>query len=213
MKSQALCQANIDYEETLDRLKANSTIGRLRLGGGRPPAECHIILDKIKGLEETTILISTRGKIQISYIGCQALYESLNFLKENLVPKAGEDLNLRLLRIPLFHSELYLRSSHAFQKAVQEAYIEVINPGLSTVERGRKLMELVHMLLQAQNRLTLMVIKEAIQEDDEEKMLCNLFRGLEFFTTDVIGDVAGICWLNRDIAADVLKAMLPKGEG
>jgi predicted transcriptional regulator len=86
-------------------------------------------------------------------------------------------------------------------------------PGLSVTDRGKRLIDGVDTLLRYQRALTLMAIKLAVSAPSE-KTAAHRFRVLmDRFTTYAAGNAMWLCWLNKDIAADVLEAMLPKGEG
>lgn len=86
-------------------------------------------------------------------------------------------------------------------------------PGLTVTDRGKRLIDGVHALLAYQKALTLMAMKLAMSAPDEQKAAHRFLVLMDTFTPDAAGNALWLCWLNKDIAAGVLEAMLQKGKG
>jgi len=141
-KNQDIYLANIDYEATREEIWSKCTkFQKVRVGGGRYPAESHIIVEVddykesvLRGLESflirlgtntadahtsiqkgfqkkikgATILVSPKGKIQISYGGLDERNTVLEFLKNNLVPQPDEELKLTPICLDPFVQDIYI---------------------------------------------------------------------------------------------------------
>lgn len=109
--------------------------------------------------------------------------------------------------------DIFKRMSAQLNEEAQRLQTAIQQPGLSVVDHGKRLIDGVHMLLAYQHDLTLEAIRLALSAPSEEQAAHRFLVLMDTFTVDAAGNAMWLCWLNKDIAAGVLEAMLPKGEG
>jgi len=98
-------------------------------------------------------------------------------------------------------------------KMAKEALKEMLAEGLTEAEKAARLREALELLLDFQRALSLMAIEVSLPAPDVRTAVRRLLWLTDSFTIGTVGNALGLCWLNKDVAAKVLEAMLPKGEG
>jgi len=108
--------------------------------------------------------------------------------------------------------EVFRRMNDQLYGTVKESYRLVERPGLSVVGRGKALIRCVDRILRYQRGLTLMAIDLAIRAPDVRTAAGRFIKLMDHFTDMTAINAFAACWLNKDIAADVLEAMQLKAE-
>ena len=108
--------------------------------------------------------------------------------------------------------EIFNKMSVQLKAEAERLYVATQQPDLTVTDRGKRLIDGVHELLAYQKALTLMAMKLAMSAPTEDKAAHRFLVLMDTFTPDAAGNALWLCWLNKDIAAGVLEAMLPKPE-
>ena len=137
-------------------------------------------------------------------------------VEDGVLEKKRERFKGRRRWVYVFRSreveDLFRNMGHELHEITERLYVATQQPDLTVTDRDKRLIDGVHELLAYQKALTLMAMKLAMSAPTEEKAAHRFLVLMDTFTPDAAGNALWLCWLNKDIAAGVLEAMLPKHE-
>lgn len=112
--------------------------------------------------------------------------------------------------VPEELAQIFSKMRKELNEEAERLQAAIQQPGLSVVDRGKRLIYGVHTLLAYQRDLTLMAMKLAISADTEQQAAHRFLVLMDTFTVDAAGNAMWLCWLNKDVAQGVLEAILQK---